>query len=228
MGDAFDPAPRCFSQPRYQRVSASAFIRVGHSLARTISVAALVGGLAIQSAAHAIPIGDFSWSEPGDECEIFCGALFSVGNLSDQDLSLGLLGGSFFDVLVDLQTDVGLMSLSLGAEIAAGGSGQSFDDLSGLAILSAGLRLTFAVPTLPGSVRLLDMDGNVVTGLTAPGLLLIDYAIDEVVTPVPEPSTLLMLAGGLIGIAVGRRARQRTATPEKSRMKPSSRHALPT
>jgi hypothetical protein len=192
-----------------------------------MSVIALLGSLAIQSA-HATPIGDFSWVENTEEECVFCGALFSVGNFSsDPDLSLGLLGDSFFDVFVDLETGGGSQSLSLGAEIAPFNSGQSIEDLFGQLIASAGLRLTFAVPTLPGSVRLLDADGNVVLGLTAPGSLLIDYVVDEIVVPVPEPSTLLLLVGGLIGIAVGR-ARQGNATLQTSRTKQSSRHVFAT
>ena len=179
---------------------ATAFGELRNSAARALSVAVVIGGFAIQTAARAIPIGDFSWNEhTEEECAAsLCGAFFSVGNFSnDPDLSLGVLGGSFFDVFVDLQTDAGLSSLSLGGEIAAGNSSQSIEDLFGLDVLSAGLRLTFRVPTLPGSVRLLDFDGNAVAALTAPGSLLIDYVIDEIVT-VPEPSTLLLFAGGLI------------------------------
>jgi hypothetical protein len=200
-------------------VSASAFVR---SLAAT----AIIGGFAIQTPAHAIPIGVFSWDEhPAAECEAgLCGPVFSVGNFStlDDPLGLGALGGSFLDVFVDLQAGADSRSLSLGAVIDPD-SLQSTEDLSGLAILSAGLRLTFAVPGLPGSVRLLDALDNVVAGLTGPGAVLIDYRIDEVVT-VPEPSTLLLLAGGLIGMAVGRRAHH-SKTPT-SRMKRSSRHVF--
>jgi hypothetical protein len=219
---------------RYQRVSVPALVRLRATVATALGVAAFAGGLAIQTAAQAIPIGDFSWSEhTEDECAAdLCGVFFSVGNFSsldDPSLGLGLLGGSFFDVFVELQTGDGPRSLSLGSEIPSFDSRQSFEDLSALTVLSAGLRLAFVVPTLPGSVRLLDADGNVVAGLTAPGFLTIDYAIDEVVpVPVPEPSALLLLAGGLIGMAVGRRARRQNATPETSRMKPSSRHVFAT
>jgi len=204
--------------------------RVGYSAARTLSVALVIGALAIQTAARAIPIGDFTWSEhTEDECAAgLCGAFFSVANFSnDPDLSLGALGESFFDVFVDLQTDAGTPSVLVGGEIASGNSSQSIDDLFGLTVLSARLRLTFTVPTLPGSLRLLDLDGIAVAGLIVPGSLLIDYAIDDVV-PVPEPPALLLLAGGLIGIAAGRRAQQRNATLRNSRMNNSSHDAFAT
>lgn len=189
-----------------------------------ISVGSLLAGLAIQTAAHAIPIGDFSWSEQADpECTAgLCGPFFTVGNFSaDADLSLGPLGGSFLSVFVDLETSIGAVIESLG-DIVAGSSIQSVDSLADLTVSFAALRLTFAVPSLPGSVRLLDEAGNVVAGLTAPGSLLIDY--DEVLpppppppgpVPVPEPSpVLLLLTGGLLGIALARRAAQRRALPE--------------
>ena len=130
------------------------------------AAAALIGGLALQPAAHAIPIGDFSWSEHNEaECEAgLCGAYFSVANFSD---------ASFFDIFVDVQTDTVLSSLSLG-EVSSGAASQSIDDLFGLSILAATLRLTFA--TAPGSIQLLDFDGNPVAGLTAPGSLLIDFS----------------------------------------------------
>ena len=149
------------------------------------AAAALIGGLALQPAAHAIPIGDFSWSEHNEaECEAgLCGAYFSVANFSD---------ASFFDIFVDVQTDTVLSSLSLG-EVASGAASQSIDDLFGLSILSATLRLTFA---------------------TAPGSLLIDFSAP---TSVPEPPTALLFAAGLLALGLGRKARQHT--PATSRMK---------
>jgi hypothetical protein len=188
---------------------------------RALSAAAAAGVLAFQPAAVAIPIGDFNWGEyTEDECGVgFCGSFFSVGNFSD--LSDSSLGGPFFDVFVDLDTAVPL-SLSLG-EIAVGASSQSIEDLSGLAIPFAQLRLTF-IPTELGSIQFLDAAGNIALGLTGPGSLLIDFKIDDIVT-VPEPSTLFLLLGGLVGFALVRKARE--GAPQTSRMN-RARHVLAT
>ena len=169
------------------------------------SVAPLVW-LLISTPAHATAIGVFSWSEyTQEECGAgLCGAFFSVGNFStDPDFSLGALGDTFFDVSVGLQTDGGPMSLLLG-DIAPGDSSQSIDDLSGTTIATAALTLAFG---LPGSIQLLDELGNEVTALMAPGSLLIDYAASAPPAPIPEPSTLLLLIGGLSALAHARRAR---------------------
>src|SRR5712671_1334666 len=96
---------------------------------RTLPVIALLVCSLIHTPANAIPIGDFNWSEHGPECEAeLCGPLFSVDNFSDADFSLGLLGASFFGVVVNLQTDVGAQSLSLD-NILPGGSSQSIESL---------------------------------------------------------------------------------------------------
>jgi hypothetical protein len=163
--------------------------------------------LLLSAPAHATAIGIFNWSEyTQEDCDVvgLCGAFFSVGNFStDPDISLGLLGDTFSNVSVDLQTDVGPMSLLLG-DIAPDNSSQSIDDLSGTIIATATLTLSFG---LPGSLQLLDEFGNEVAGLTAPGSLLIDYADSEPPAPVPEPSTLLLLIGGLSMLARARQTR---------------------
>jgi hypothetical protein len=170
------------------------------------SVAPLVW-LLLSTPAHATAIGDFNWGEyTQEQCNDFglCGAFFSVGNFStDPDISLGALGDTFFNVSVGLQTDGGPMSLLLG-DIAPGDSSQSIKDLTGTTITTAALTLIFG---LPGSIQLLDELGNQVTALTAPGSLLIDYAASEPPASVPEPSTLLLLIGGLSVLTHARRAR---------------------
>src|SRR5882672_3484446 len=127
---------------------------------RTLSVVALLVCSLIHAPANAIPIGDFNWSEhTPEECDAgLCGAFFSVDNFSAEDFSLGLLGDSFFGVLVNLQTDDGA-SLSL-------------EPLFGVIISSASLKLIFGAPELLGSIQLLDEAGAIVAALTAPGSLL--------------------------------------------------------
>lgn len=180
-------------------------------------IAGLLCCLIIHTTANAIPIGDFNWSEhSSDECDAgLCGAVFFVDNFSnDPDISLGSAGDSFFNVTVNLQTANGPLSLSLG-DIATGSSSQSIDDLSGQDIASAALTLTFGSPALPGTLQLLDADGNVQTGLTADGSLLIDYLSGSGTggggsgggTSVPEPPPALLLAIGVIGLAFFRKNR---------------------
>lgn len=169
------------------------------------SVAPLVW-LLTGTPAHATAIGAFNWIEyTQEQCDVgLCGAFFFVHNFStDPDISLGALGDTFFNVSVGLQTEEGPMDLLLG-DIAPGDSSQSFDDLSGTTIATAALTLVFG---LPGSIQLLDESGNEVTGLTAPGSLVIDYAPSEPPASVPEPSTLLLLIGGLSVLAPARWAR---------------------
>jgi hypothetical protein len=173
---------------------------------RWVSSIALLACLLINTPAHAMPIGAFNWFEhTQDECDAgLCGAFFFVNNFStDPDISLGAQGDTFINVSIGLQTDGGPMSLLLG-DIAPGNSSQSIDDLSVTTITAAALAFSFGPP---GSIQLLDELGNQVTGLTAPGSLLIDYVASEPPAPVPEPSTLLLLIGGLSVLAHARRAR---------------------
>jgi hypothetical protein len=189
---------------------------------RCLPAVALVGALLSHAPANAIPIGDFSWNVHNeDECGTgLCGAFFSVGNFStDPDFSLGLLGDSFFGVSVNLQTGTGPRSLVLD-DTAPGGSSQSIDDLFGAIISSAALTFTFGLPQLPGSIQLLDEAGGIVTALTGPGSLLIDYTaavVEPPPTSVPEPSTLLLLVGGLVGFAGLRKSRPLRGIDAKDR-----------
>jgi len=179
---------------------------------RLMSSVVLLGCLLISTTAHAIPIGAFSWSEHTEtECIVgLCGPFFFVNNFStDPDISLGPLGDSFLNVSVGLQTGGGPQSLFLG-DIDPGNSSQSIDDLSGTTVATATVALTFGLPQRPGSIQLLDESGNVVTALTAPGSLVIDFVAP--ITPptaVPEPTTLLLLLGALPVLAYARWARSK-------------------
>jgi hypothetical protein len=105
------------------------------------------------------------------------------------------------------------MSVLLG-DIAAGSSSQSIDDLSATTIATAALILTFGQP---GSIQLLDEFGNVVTALTAPGSLVIDYVPSGPPTNVPEPSTLLLLIGGGLSVL----AHARWGRPKRLAVRPA-------
>ena len=203
-----DAAPSAVRLP--DRTFGASPLQAGASVRRRVSVlAGLLGLLLVPLTGHATPIGDFSWSEHAqEECAAgLCGAFFSVGNFSrDPDFSLGLLGDFFTGVFVNLQTTSGPQRLALG-DIASGNSSQSIDDLFGLTTTFAGLALNFQVPSLPGSIRLLDPDGNVLSGLTGPGSVLIDYAAASVA--VPEPSMLVLFVSGLLGVALARMAKRR-------------------
>ena len=154
------------------------------------------------SRADAVPIGVFSWA--GDD---LFGPLFTVENFSDDaGQSLGLPGGAFSDVFVDLVFGDGTAPLSLmlasivepGDEtIDPGEIAQNFALPTSFDIGSAALRL--ALP-FEGTIGLIDAGGTPIESLTqANSAALIDF------TPVPEPSTLLLVGVGLASARLMRR-----------------------
>jgi MYXO-CTERM domain-containing protein len=140
--------------------------------------------------ASAVPIGDFSWDV--DEFGLF-GPFFSVANFSSD---LPGFSGSFFDVFVDLDTGAGFQEIPILFEdglsiIPAGGAAQSTDDLSGVTISRASLRLTFE----HGPVVVAELNQDVLSTV-----------IDFTPPPppdsgsVPEPSPFGMVALGLVAL----------------------------
>ncbi|HXH05310.1 MAG TPA: PEP-CTERM sorting domain-containing protein [Vicinamibacterales bacterium] len=163
-------------------------------LLRLLAAAALVLAVSKPAAAEPLTIGAFSFID-----DILFGPVFQVENLSHLVASeLGIPSGvTFEDVVVDVETDGGPFSFSIGP-IAPGGSAQTAQpDLLGLTILS-GTLLLVTNPLLTTSVDALvapaDGESNPIT---------------TTVTAVPEPGTLLLLGGGLATAALARRRRRR-------------------
>jgi hypothetical protein len=163
----------------------------------------IVAAVALGSASRleAATIGTFSWDV--ELCSVF-DPCFTVLNLADFD---------FLHVSVSLNATDGVHTLSPGSTVPdpnvvvpAGESLATLDDLSGLSITLAPLSLSFAQP---GSVRLLNDTGDVVTGLTAAGTsALIDFVPDEPPSSVPEPGTLMLLGTGLVAVMAKRHGRR--------------------
>jgi hypothetical protein len=177
-----------------------------------VSLAAAFGILT-PSRAHAVPIGVFSWFS---ECEALTGPCFQIDNFSGDELfslpSVGLAGQSFTSVLIHPVSDPVRDPLSIGTipgesdgVVPAGFIAQTTADLTGLAITMATLTFDFA---LPGILALIDGEtGAVLEGLTAPETsATIDFTPSA--QPVPEPGTLLLVAGGATILAFKRAHRK--------------------
>jgi hypothetical protein len=181
--------------------------------AALIAVAALACGA---SSADADPIafnviGQFSWDDPGT------GPTFTFENRS---------GGSLANLSLELETDQGDaffgFTTTLGIDTNGDGIDDQFvassiipdgasalisDDLSGFAILQAFIRA-------PGSILLLlDPNGDpLLDAVGAPrgldGVLLTSAQVGVAAAPapVPESSTVLLVASGLAAVLIRRRA----------------------
>jgi hypothetical protein len=163
-----------------------------------VIICVVVAVLLPTPSAQAIPIGDFSWDD--DPFGLF-GPSFRVTNFSSD---LPGFSGSFLDVFVDLDTDLGLQEIAILFDdglpiIPAGAGAQSTDDLGALTINGASLRLIFE----HGPVVVADLTPDVRSTI-------IDFAPPPDSTLVPEPSTIGMVAIGLFTLwtlGIGRRAR---------------------
>jgi hypothetical protein len=153
-------------------------------------------------------IGQFSWDDPGT------GPTFTFENRSGGalgGLSLELetdQGAAFFPFTTTIGTDTngdGIDDQFVSSTIIPdGASALIFDDLSAFTILQAFIRAQDRLLFLldPNGDRLLDGFGAP-RGLDGQGTSA-QVAVDA--TPVPEPSTLLLMATGLAAVLV-RRAR---------------------
>lgn len=173
-----------------------------------IGALTLFVGLAMPASARADIIGSFSW----DDCGLF-GPCFSVGNTSD----LSAFPMDFTSALVTLSTDQGSIPESLTAlmPISIEASAQTVGDYSALDISLVTLSLAFSQP---GTISLFDAtSGLLIAGLTTAGeTASIDFEPSS--QPVPEPSTLVLLAAGIgiLGLASTARHRLIRAAPAQA------------
>jgi PEP-CTERM motif len=135
-----------------------------------------------------VDVGTFSWDP-----DFGFGPTFTVQNLPGS-------GGDFADVLVLLTlTDASIFSVDLGT-VAQGESAQTSVDLSGLQIDFGNLSLTF---NSPGT-------SNPLLGTVTVASLLAEDAVEAIrfapdAAPVPEPSSVLLVASGMAGWFLSRR-----------------------
>jgi|SRR5579872_3294882 len=178
----------------------------GRARAGSIIGFALFLSLASAGTARADIIGSFSW----DESCLFTAPCFSVGNFSD----LSAFPMDFTDIVVTLLTDQGTITenLNYGLPVGIEAGAQTIGDYSQLQISLATLSFS-SVDAGTFALEFFDPTTNLpyaVPGLTMPGdVAAIDF--EPSTQPVPEPSTVFLLAAGLGTLGLETLRRRRTA-----------------
>lgn len=157
-------------------------------------------------------IGEFLWDDPfgfGPELQVLNFAnspAFSTGVIPST-----FSGGSFADVVLTttLAFDASLATSEVG-ELAAGGTFLGFFDPLASASLSFTFLYTLAGATLSQDYFLTIVQPELDVSGEQHASQLIDFSLTTDATPVPEPTSLLLLSVGCLAIAARRRHARRS------------------